>query len=86
MSHPEEHPFFNIPGCWKCRMGVGRPSAMIATQHIRQGSDPVRNVPVRVEEGAHRGKIGGHHTEHMDGRQDAKVYAPQVRIGATEVR
>lgn len=85
MSHVEDHPF-EVPGCWKCRMGVGRSSSVAAMESIRQGKDPIRKKPVRIEEGPHRGSVGGHHTEHKDGRQDAHVHAPQIRIGSTEVR
>jgi surface antigen len=85
VSHIDDHPSV-VNGCWKCRMGVGRSSSVVAFERIRQGKDPIRKKPVRIEEGSHRGKVGGHHTEHMDGRQDAHVNAPQVRIGSTEVR
>jgi hypothetical protein len=85
MRHIDEHPV-EVPGCWKCRMGVGRSLSNVATHRIRQGKDPIRKKTVQIEEGPHRGKAGGFHTEHMDGRQDAYVNAPQVRIGSTEVR
>lgn len=75
MRHRERHPA-PVDGCDLCRWA----SVGVAGHRIRQGADPVRRVPVTREEGPLRGTVGGHLTQHMDGRQDATVTPPVVRV------
>lgn len=76
LSHPSP-----VPGCFGCqtiRQGV-------QTLKIKHGADPVQRIPVVTEDGARRGTVGGQHAVHWDGRQDATVRPPQLRID-TKVR
>ena len=59
------------------RIGVGERSNAFA----RKG--PTRRRRVIREEGPNRGTVGGYHTDHKDGRQDAHVYAEAVSLRGT---
>lgn len=61
---------------WQRRIGVGEPCTAFTTA---KGRSP-RRRNVTVEEGPHRGTVGGYHTDHPDGRVDATVNAPTVTI------
>lgn len=75
MNHRDRHPTY-VDGCDACRWGtVG-----VQTRQIKGGADPVRHKHVIVEDGPRRGTIGGYHTEHWDGRQDATIHAPSTRL------
>lgn len=50
------------------RIGVGESSRAFPTK-----VGTTRKRPVIVEEGPNRGNVGGHHTDHWDGRVDATV-------------
>lgn len=63
-------------GCFGCHVG----SLAVATKKIRHGADPVERVPVIREVGPLAGTVGGFHTKHWDGRQDATVTPPPVRL------
>lgn len=82
MTHRDVHPV-DVADCWQCRMGVGRRSSVAATQRIRHGADPTRRHDVIRDDGPLRGTVGGWHTEHWDGRQDATVTPAAVRVRAT---
>lgn len=55
------------------RIGVGQPSRAFLKH---KGTTRRRNVI--TEEGPHRGTVGGHHTDHWDGRVDATVAPPTI--------
>jgi hypothetical protein len=59
---------------WQERIGVGEPCNAFTTA---KGKSP-RRRPVTVEEGPHRGTVGGFHTDHPDGRVDATVHPQTV--------
>jgi hypothetical protein len=78
MHHRDVHPT-DMPGCFGCKaLGIGYQGLL-----SRVGPDPTRRTPVTIEEGPHRGRVGGHHTEHWDGRQDATVTPGAIRVRAT---
>jgi hypothetical protein len=64
------------PGCFGCKVsGLGFQGLRSA-----HGPDPVQHVPVTADDGPRAGKTVGRHDVHWDGRQDAKVLAPHVRL------
>lgn len=74
LSHPSP-----VPGCFGCKtINQG-----VQTLQIKFGKDPVQTVPVVTEEGPRRGKVGGQHVVHWDGRQDAKVNPPTLAMETT---
>ena len=74
-NHRDTHPQ-DVEGCFGCKaLGLG-----VQTLKIRHGADPTRKVPVIREEGRSAGTVGGFHTHHWDGRQDATVHAEPVPI------
>jgi len=65
--------------CFGCKVGS------LGFQALRtRSADPIKTTPVVLDEGPRRGKVGGTKTEHWDGRQDAKVFAPTIKISSTE--
>lgn len=75
MLHTESHPV-PVDGCFGCRVrNVG-----VQTLQIKYGADPVQTVPVVTEDGAARGRVGGAHRVHWDGRQDATVKPPTLAM------
>lgn len=78
--HRDHHPV-PVEGCFGCKVSTigwqGRQSAAGGRR-----SDPTRAVPVVADDGPRRGRQVGQHTEHWDGRQDAQVKAPLVRLKA----
>lgn len=78
-DHRAEHPR-DVPGCWKCRMGVGRRSTVAGTYRTRQGTDPTRIVPIIADDGPRRGHQVGAYTQHWDGRQDATIRPPTIAV------
>lgn len=63
---------------WQRRIGVGEPCSAFTTA---KGRSP-RRRPVITEEGPTRGTVGGFHTDHPDGRQDAAVFPTTVTSSA----
>lgn len=61
---------------WQERIGVGEPCHSFTTA---KGRSP-RRRPVVTEEGPTRGQVGGYHTDHADGRQDATVFPPTTTL------
>lgn len=57
------------------RIGVGEASRAFP---MKMGTS--RNRPVIQEEGPSRGRVGGYHTDHWDGRTDAIVQPDVVRL------
>lgn len=56
-------------------IGVGERTSIV----LRRAGQ-TRRTDVLVEDGPRRGRVGGFHTEHWDGRVDATVLAPAVNI------
>jgi len=59
------------------RVGVGE-RARFALRH--RGTSRVR--PTLIEEGKRAGQVGGHHTDHWDGRVDATPQPRPIRVKA----
>lgn len=59
---------------WQQKIGVGERSRVSLSQ-----AGTSRRRDVVVQEGPNRGRVGGHHTDHWDGRVDATVLAPVIR-------
>jgi hypothetical protein len=76
-SHADTHPEY-IDGCFMCRVSSVGYQGIVS----RSGPDAKRIVPVVSDDGPARGKIGGHHTHHWDGRQDATVHANAATFAA----
>ena len=80
MKHRESHPE-PVEGCFGCQtLNVG-----VQTLQIKHGKNPIHNVPVIGEEGPRAGKTVGRTAEHWDGKQDATVFAPALKL-KTEAR
>jgi hypothetical protein len=74
LNHRDSHPQ-PVADCFGCK-GLG-----LGFQGLKsQSDDPTRNVPVVAEEGVRGGNTIGQHTEHWDGRQDATVFAPNIKL------
>ena len=74
MNHRSKHPE-PVDDCFGCK------ALTIGWQGLKSSEDdPMRAVPVIAEEGVRGGKKIGTHTEHWDGRQDATVYAPHIKL------
>jgi hypothetical protein len=75
MAHRDSHPV-PIENCFGCKVqNVG-----VQTLQIKHGKNPVQQVPVLGEEGPRRGKKVGKNQVHWDGRQDATVFAPALKL------
>jgi hypothetical protein len=86
VAHLDHHPE-PVEGCFGCKvLGIGWQGKQSAAGGRR--ADPVERQPVVADDGPSRGRVVGAHRVHWDGRQDARVQAPTVRLKAktTEAR